>query len=330
MASSAPAPAPTLSCGGAHDAQAQLPHIVIFSFMAKGHTIPLTDLTHLLRRRQLATVTFLATPGNAAFVRAALAGADGVAIVELPFTDNLTDSGAPPRAECVEALDSMSSLPAFGESVSQLRPRFEEALAALRPPASAVVADAFLYWAPAPRPRRTSRRWRSSARTCSRTSPGRWSCPTTRPPCSPAPPLRTTPCSPCQIEFPHVQLTLADIPFPFNDPATTGPIREIDAKVGYAIANSDGLIGNAGDGRAARRIQLWSRHVGPRAWPVGPLCLAQTAPEAPWHWHGDVAKPAWMRWLDEKATAGRAVLYVALGTLVAVPGSELREVADGL
>ena len=117
--------------------------------MAKSHTIPLTDLTHVLRRRQLTTVTFLTTPGNAAFVRAALAGADGVAIVELPFTDNLTDSGAPPRAECVEALDSLSSLPAFVESVSQLRPRFEEALAALRPPASAVVADAFLYWAPA-------------------------------------------------------------------------------------------------------------------------------------------------------------------------------------
>ena len=104
----------------------------------------------------------------------------------------------------------------------------------------------------------------------------------------------------------------------------------MDAKVGYAIANSDGLIVNAFDAMEARYIQHWSRHVGPRAWPVGPLCLARTAPEAPWHWHGDVAKPAWMRWLDEKATAGRAVLYVALGTLVAVPGSELREVADGL
>ena len=37
-----------------------------------------------------------------------------------------------------------------------------------------------------------------------------------------------------------------------------------------------------------------------------------------------------MRGLNEKATAGRAILHVALGTMVAVPGSELRELADGL
>ena len=87
-------------------------------------------------------------------------------------------------------------------------------------------------------------------------------------------------------EFPHVQLTLADIPFPFNDPATTGPIREIDAKVGYAIANSPALIVNTFDAMEGHYIQHWNRPVGPRAWPVGPLCLARTAPEA--HWHGDV------------------------------------------
>ncbi|XP_066396191.1 UDP-glycosyltransferase 90A1-like [Miscanthus floridulus] len=154
--------------------------------MAKGHTIPLMDLTHLLRHQQQATVTFLATPGNAAFVHAVLAGADGMAIVELPFTDNLTDSGAPPHAEYVEALDSLSSLSAFVESVSQLRPRFEE-------------------------------------------------------------------------------LTLADIPFSFNDPATTGPIREIDAKVGYAIANSHALIVNTFDAMEGHYIQHWNRHVSSRA-----------------------------------------------------------------
>jgi UDP:flavonoid glycosyltransferase YjiC (YdhE family) len=39
-----------------------------------------------------------------------------------------------------------------------------------------------------------------------------------------------------------------------------------------------------------------------------------------------------MEWLDEKAAAGRAVLYVALGALAAIPEEEapLEEVADGL
>ncbi|KAL6655933.1 hypothetical protein ACP70R_006759 [Stipagrostis hirtigluma subsp. patula] len=63
------ASAATSTCR-APDAQAELPHVVLFPFMAKSHTIPLTDLAHLLRRRKLAAVAFLTTPGNAAFVRA--------------------------------------------------------------------------------------------------------------------------------------------------------------------------------------------------------------------------------------------------------------------
>ncbi|XP_008670155.2 UDP-glycosyltransferase 90A1 [Zea mays] len=327
MASSAPAPASTLPCSGAHDAQAELPHIVIFPFMLKSHTIPLTDLAHQLRRRQMATVTFLTTPGNAAFVRAALAGADSVAIVELPFADNLTKPGAPPRRECVETLDLMSSLHAFVESVSLLRPQFEEALAALRPPASAVVADAFLYWAHTAAAARgvptlsffgMNMFAHFTREVFVRDNPASVLTRGTPDPDA----VFTVP------EFPDVRLALADIPFPFNDPATTGPTREMDAKIGHAIASSHGLIVNTFDAMEGRYIQHWNRHIGPRAWPVGPLCLARTA-EAAWH-HGDVAKPAWMRWLDEKAAAGRAVLYVALGTTLAVESAQLREVADGL
>ncbi|ONM21673.1 UDP-glycosyltransferase 90A1 [Zea mays] len=325
MASSAPAPASTLPCSEAHDAQAQLPHVVIFPFMAKSHTIPLADLAHLLRRRQMATVTFVTTPGNAAFVRAALAGADSVAIVELPFADNLTKPGAPPLPECVESLDLMSSFPAFVESVSLLRPRFEKTLAALRPPASAVVADAFLYWAHEAAGARgvptlaffgTSVFAHVTREVLLRDNPASVL-------------TRGTPDAVFTVpEFPDVQLALADLAFPFNDPATTGPTREMDAKIGHAIASSHGLIVNTFDAMEGRYIQHWNRNIGPRAWPVGPLCLARTA-EAAWH-HGDVAKPAWMRWLDEKAAAGRAVLYVALGTTLAVESAQLREVADGL
>ncbi|KAG0543549.1 hypothetical protein BDA96_02G199700 [Sorghum bicolor] len=252
MASSpAPAPASTLSRGGAHDAQAQLPHVVIFLFMAKSHTIPLTDLL----------------------------------------------------------------------SVSQLRPPFEEALAALQPPATVIVADAFLYWAHASAAARgvptlaffgTNMFAHVVREVVLRDNPASvLTCGTTPDDAA----VFTVP------EFPDVQLALSDIPFPFNDLATTTgpmPMRETDAKIGHAIANSHGLIVNTLDAMEGRYVQHWNRHVGPMAWPVGPLCLARTAPEAPWHCHGD------------KAAAGRAVLYVVLGTMVAVPGSKLREVADGL
>ncbi|RLM86783.1 UDP-glycosyltransferase 90A1-like [Panicum miliaceum] len=314
------------SCsGGARDAQVQLPHVVMFPFMAKSHTTPLAHLAHLLRRRQLATVTFFTTPGNAAFVRAALSGADGVAVVELPFPADVIVPGVPPGAECVEALDSLSSLPAFVEAVSLLRPRFEEELSATRPSASVVVADAFLYWAHAAAAavgvrtlaffganmfahvmREVILRDNPAAALIGGASDAVFTVP----------------------EFPHVQLSLADIPIPFDEPDLTAAasIREMDGKLGKTIADSHGLIVNTFDAMESRYIDHWNRHVGPRAWPVGPLCLARPTTAVP---RLDVA-PAWMRWVDEKAAAGRAVLYVALGTTVAVPGAQLREVADGL
>ncbi|RCV11527.1 hypothetical protein SETIT_2G192900v2 [Setaria italica] len=323
MASAASAPS---FSRGTRDAQAQLPHIVIFPFMAKSHTIPLTHLAHLLRRRHLATVTFLTTPGNAAFVRAALPSADdGVAVVELPFPDNdITVPGFPRGAECVQALDSLSSFPAFVEAASLLRPRFEEALAAARPPASAVVADAFLHWA---QPAAAALGVRTLAffganvfahvirELCLRNNP--------------AAALRGGATVFTMPEFPDVQFSLADIPLPFNEPDLTvmASIRKMDRKIGRAIAGSHALIVNTFDAMERRYIEHWNRHLGPRAWPVGPLCLAR--PATPVSGHGGGA-PAWMRWLDEKAAAGRAVLYVALGTTAAVPDAQLREVAGGL
>ncbi|GJM98921.1 hypothetical protein PR202_ga15973 [Eleusine coracana subsp. coracana] len=105
MASAATSSSPRKADNDVQHQQArQLPHVVIFPFMAKSHAIPLIHLAHLLRRRRLATVTFFTTPGNAAFLRAALSGADdGVAVVELPFIKDQQ-----PAAESVEALPSFS------------------------------------------------------------------------------------------------------------------------------------------------------------------------------------------------------------------------------
>ncbi|GJM98920.1 hypothetical protein PR202_ga15972 [Eleusine coracana subsp. coracana] len=315
------ASAATASLPRKADNDVQLPHVVIFPFMAKSHAIPLTHLAHLLRRRRLATVTFFTTPGNAAFHRAALSGADdGAAVIELPFIKDQ------PAAESVESLPSFSSFPAFVDAMSALRPRFEEALAALRPAASVVVADAFLRWAHAAAAALGVRTLafvcanmfaQVVREVCVRDNPAAVLTGGARPDA-----VFTVP------EFPHVQLALADIPVPYNDPTPTGPIREMDAEVvGKAVAGSHGLIVNTFDALESRYIKHWNRQVGPRAWPIGPFCLARPPPVL--SRHGDAA-PAWLRWLDEKAATGRAVLYVALGTFMAVPEAQLREVADGL
>ncbi|CAL5081257.1 unnamed protein product [Urochloa decumbens] len=308
---------------GAPAAQAHLPHVAIFPFMAKGHTIPLTHLALLLRRWQLATVTFFTTSANAAFVRAALSSGadgndDGVAVVELPFPDDITSPGLPRGAESAEALDSLSSFPAFVEAASLLRPRFEEALAAARPPATAVVADALLHWAHAAAAARgvlTLAFFAANVlahvvrEACHRDNP--------------AAALSAAGGGDAAAyagggdaaayavpEFPDVQLSLADIPFPFEEPDLTAmaSVREMDRKLGKAIAGSHGLIVNTFEALERRYIEHWNRHVGPRAWPLGPLCLARQPPPVSRARHGGESSPAaWMQWLDEKAAAGRGV-----------------------
>ncbi|KAF8688293.1 hypothetical protein HU200_042251 [Digitaria exilis] len=313
MASAAPACFPSNEASDAH--AARLPHVVIFPFMAKGHTIPLTQLAHLLRRRQLATVTFLTTPGNAAFVRAALSGADDVAVVELPFPDgHPIIPGVPRGAECAEALDnSLSSFPAFVEATSLLRPRFEEALATVAPHVSVVVADAFLYWAHAAAaalgvPTLAFFALNMAAHVMREV----W--------------LRDNPAAALVGDEDDDAVFAIPIPYDEPDPTALAAIREMDRKLGKAIADSHGFVVNTFDAMEHRYIEHWNRNVGPpRAWPVGPLCLARPSPTTPAE-----ATAACMRWLDDKVAAGRGVLYVALGTMMAVAGAQLTEVADGL
>ncbi|CAM0951208.1 unnamed protein product [Alopecurus aequalis] len=286
----------------------ELPHVAIFPFMARGHTIPLTHLAHLLLRRRLASVTFFTTPGNAAFVRGLLPA--GVDVVELPFP-------SPQDAENVEGIASESSFAAFAEATLALRPRFEEAVASMRPAVSLLVADAFLYWTGASSaalgvPRVSFLGTSAFAHVMRgmfvRDMPGLDGT------CGG---IYTVP------EFPHIQFVLADIP------PITIPMIALDAKMAMAVAGSRGVIMNTFHELESRYIEHWNRHVGPRAWPIGPLCLVRESSTVVDD-HAQDTKPSWLLWLDEKAAAGESVVFVALGTLLAVSDAQLTEVARGL
>ncbi|CAN6210585.1 unnamed protein product [Urochloa humidicola] len=299
----------------------ELPHVAIFPLMAKGHTIPLLDLACLLRRRGLAAVTLFTTPGsNAAFARAALArggAGDAAVVVELPFPDGAAVAAA---EGSVEGVASGSSFTAFVEATSLLRPRFEEALAAMRPPASLLVADGFLHWAHASAAAlgvpRLSFLGASSAfalvvrEVCMRDKPGA------------ATPDQDAPTGTYTVpEFPHLRFKVAEFA-----PVSASDV-ELHVKVGTAFAGSQGMIMNTFHDLESRYIDHWNRHIGPRAWAVGPWCLARHSSSV-----ADKArvKPSWIQWLDEKADAGRAVLYIALGTLAAIPEVQMKEIANGL
>ncbi|KAM3256965.1 hypothetical protein ACQJBY_049386 [Aegilops geniculata] len=303
-----------------------LPHIAIFPFMAKGHTIPLIQLVHHLRRRRLATVTFFTTHGNAAFVREGLSGADDTAIVELAFPADV--SGIPPGVESAEAVTSMASFVAFAHGVSLLQPQLEASLAAMEPPASLLVADAFLYWTNASAatlgvPKVSFFGISAFAQVMRELRISH----------DPFPALQHAdvdgdgnPATFTVPEFPHIKLTLEDLMAPFGDPSSVAPMMELDGKLGKAIEESHGLIVNTFQGLDGPYMEFWNKHYGPTAWAIGPLCLSQPASSS----LCDAGRPSWMEWLDEKAAAGRAVLYVALGTLAAIAEVQLKEVADGL
>ncbi|KAL6846346.1 hypothetical protein ACP4OV_023794 [Aristida adscensionis] len=300
-----------------------LPHIALFPFMAKGHTIPLIHLAHYLHSHGLATVTFFTTPGNAAFVREGLSGSDA-AVVELVFPADVP--GIPPGVESAEGLTSMASFAVFADAVSLLQPQLEASLAAAQPPASLLVADAFLYWTNASAaklgvPKVSFFGISAFAHVMREVRVRHDPCATLRHGDADA---DGNPAAFSVPEFPHIKLTFEDFMAPFGDPASIAPMLELDGKLGKAIEESQGLIINTFHGLEAPYVDFWNKEVGPRAWPVGPLCLAQPASTP------DEARPSWMEWLDDKAASGRAVLYVALGTLAAIPESQLKEVADGL
>ncbi|KAF8765280.1 hypothetical protein HU200_008738 [Digitaria exilis] len=227
--------------------------------------------------------------------------------------------GAVAAAGSAEDVASASCFSAFIEATSLLRPPFEDALAAMSPRPSGE---------PARPPRSASQGCRSWARSRSRRSSGSSPCATSREPrprriktATPAPTTTRPPtrtrcrCSrTCRFKLSEfAPMSASDI--------------ELHAKASAAVAASQGVIVNTFQDLESRYIDHWNRCIGPRAWPIGPLCLARYSHSVDDRVH---AKPSWIRWLDEEAEVGRAVLYIALGTLAAIPEAQLKEVADGL
>ncbi|KAF8688292.1 hypothetical protein HU200_042250 [Digitaria exilis] len=284
-------------------------------------------------RRGLAAVTLFTTPGrNAAFARGALAKAgagddDTAVVVELPFPDD-GGHGAAAAAGSAEDVASASCFSAFIEATSLLRPWFEDALAAsllgrrARRP-KAVVHGRVRVHAALGVPRLSF--MGASAFTqvvrelAMRDKPG----------ATPTPHQDGHPGSDDDAStdtytvpvFPHLRFKLSEFA-----PMSASDI-ELHAKASAAVAASQGVIVNTFQDLESRYIDHWNRCIGPRAWPIGPLCLARYSHSVDDRVH---AKPSWIRWLDEEAEVGRAVLYIALGTLAAIPEAQLKEVADGL
>ncbi|CAL5441182.1 unnamed protein product [Camellia sinensis] len=283
-------------------ASVSTPHFVIFPFMSQGHTIPLLNLARLLRHRHI-SVTIFTIPANSASIRDSLTNT-GMSIINLPFT---------------EKLNSMSLFLSIANATKQMQPHFEQAIESLQS-VSCIISDGFLTWtqqsaAKLGIPRLVFYGMSNYATTMSEIV------------------VRERPHAKVSSDdepfpvpdFPLLKLTRNDFEPPFSQVKPEGPLFEFVLEQYLALSRSQGLVVNSIYELEPAFIDYWSQKIGPRAWCVGPLCLAAEplVSQTP-------QKQPWVQWLDTKVAKRESVLYVAFGSQADMSPEQLREIALGL
>ncbi|KAJ4779963.1 Glycosyltransferase [Rhynchospora pubera] len=242
-----------------------LPHIAIFPFMSKGHTIPLLHLARLLGERRLVSqVTIFTTPHNASFLRTILTSctADEINIIPLDFPDDLPQS--------LDKVTSLTSFVSFVRSLELLQPKFEETMKLLSPPVAFLISDPFLVW-----PNKSAKQL-----AIPNISFDGMGCFTNTiknllQKHKPHAHLTRDDLRPFAIPgFPNIELTMAELTEPNDAPNERGPVHEYDAQIVKAMSESDGQLFNSFYELEAPYRDYWEAFIGPKPWCVGPLCLA--------------------------------------------------------
>ncbi|KAG6395963.1 hypothetical protein SASPL_142097 [Salvia splendens] len=293
------------------------PHIVVFPFMSKGHTIPLLHLTHLLLHRGLATVTIFTTPSNRPFISESLTATTttDLSIVSLPFPQNIP--GIPTGAESTDKLPSMSLFLPFVQSLELIQPSFEQELEKIHARVSCIISDGFLHWTLESAskfgiPRLSFLGMSHYAMAVSRDAAmnGLLSAHESD---NEAVPL---------VRFPWIQVTRKDFDEPFNQRDPSGPQMDFIIESTTATQNSFGLLVNTFYGLEPIYADYCNNDGKLRTWSIGPLCLTKLPKKLGF----ETQKKPWMEWLDRHSP----VIYVAFGSQVQISPAQLQEIALGL
>ncbi|KAL2505163.1 UDP-glycosyltransferase 90A1 [Abeliophyllum distichum] len=118
------------------------PHVVLFPFMSKGHTIPLLHLARLLLHDGAAVTLFTTVENRQSIVHQFLSHND-ITVIDLPFPGNIP--GIPPGIESTDKLPSMSLFLSFAKATKLMQPYFENVLQTL-PHVTCIISDHFLHW----------------------------------------------------------------------------------------------------------------------------------------------------------------------------------------
>ncbi|KAK4272090.1 hypothetical protein QN277_020689 [Acacia crassicarpa] len=290
-------------------------HVLLFPFMAKGHTIPLFHFARLLLRRNT-FVTVITTPANRPFVTESLQNTTA-SIIDLPFPANVPD--IPPGVESTDKLPSMSLFYKFATATVHMQPHFEHTLETL-PSVSFIVSDGFLWWTQHSASKFSIRRlvyygMSSYVEAVGREAviSGIFSGP--QPDDEPV----------MLNRFPWIRISKNDYGPEFRNPDPKSLSFEFHMNVFSSQAKSFGMVVNTFYELEPVFIDYLKKESGHKSYYcVGPLCLEEEPRNN--KLSVEFRKPTWMEWLDKK----QQVLYVAFGSQAEISTEQLKEIVIGL
>ncbi|KAJ0984963.1 hypothetical protein J5N97_003319 [Dioscorea zingiberensis] len=295
-------------------------HVVMFPFMAKGHTIPLLHLASFLSTHHHLHVTILTTAGNAPSLRRHLPSSVNLYLLPFPSSPLL-----PAGVESTDLLPSFSLFPAFMSATSLLRPHFHHFLHSLQLSNSlplCLISDFFLPWTlPSCQhfnvPRLTFHGMSTFSMFITKyiiTNTNKVD-------------FKMNPLSIPGMSDSNLKVSLADLPDEVQH------ITDLDipsTQFTLAAAEADdhswgSIINSFTDLEADYSHRFQSLFpAGVRAWLIGPLSLLNNNDKT----DEDDDDDECLRWLNGKPKG--SVVYVSFGTQAHVEREQLEEVAHGL
>ncbi|KAL3587182.1 hypothetical protein D5086_014049 [Populus alba] len=302
-------------------------HVVIFPFMAQGHTLPLLDLSKALSLQQI-KVTIITTPSNAKSIAKCVPNHLDIHLHEIPFP---TVDGLPKGCENTSQLPSLEFLLPFLHATKQLQKPFEEVLETMiksNTPPLCVISDFFLGFTLASCqalgvPRLVFHGMSALSMAIIKSS---WVNASQINSLSMLDP----------VDLPGMKLpftlTKADLPAEtLNSSNHDDPMSEFIGEVGWADVNSWGIIINSFEELEKDHIPFFESFYmnGAKAWCLGPLFLYDKIDGLERSINQNQNPSMSTQWLDEQSTPDSAI-YVSFGTQADVSDSQLDEVAFGL
>jgi hypothetical protein len=306
------------------------PHVVIFPFMAQGHTLPLLDLSKALASRGT-RVTIITTPANAPFILSKNSTHPTISLSIIPF---------PKVEELPEGCENVNHLPSpdlfvpFINATKLLQQPFEDVLKELCDSDSTtpicVISDMFLPW--------------TVDSSCLFDIPrivfsGMGVLPTVIE-------RNVSLHVPCISSLLHSEpINLPSVPFPLNktdfpDFVWRGdekhPMLPIISEIEQAEHNSWGYVVNSFEELEGDHVAAFENHKETKAWLVGPLLLHdQSKQDLMNSGSKDVDQKQfspYIKWLDQKmeGVGPGNVIYVAFGSQSYMTELQMEEIALGL